>query len=93
MANLYKVVYTQESEAYVRADSEDEAVSLVSDYTSNGGSNMNNIRLNECEWTVEEDLGELKELDDNDERTQFDTHITSNGWSFQQQDQDWLFYN
>lgn len=93
MPNLYKVVYTQESEAYVRADSENEAVSLITDYTSNGGSNMHSIRLNECGWTVQEDLGELKKLDANDERAQFDTHVTSNDWSFQQQDQDWLFYN
>ena len=38
--NLYKLTYTQESEAYVSAESEDEAREYITELTDNGGKNM-----------------------------------------------------
>jgi len=35
--NLYKLTYTQESEAYVSAESEDEAREYITELTENGG--------------------------------------------------------
>lgn len=68
MDKLYYVKYSQESEAYVKASSSQEAVDYITELTENGGgSNMNSVRLNECGWYVEEELGELKKLDDDTE--------------------------
>ena len=35
--NLYKVKYTQESEAFVKAESEAEALEFITELTENGG--------------------------------------------------------
>ncbi len=65
MDKLYYVKYSQESEAYVKASSSQEAVDYITELTENGGgTNMNSVRLNECGWYVEEELGELKKLDE-----------------------------
>jgi hypothetical protein len=90
---LYYLKYTQESEAYVSADSEEEAIQKISDYTGGGGENMHNIRLNECGWSVEGEEGEPNEIKADHPNAQFDTHINEYGTTFQQQDQDFLFYN
>jgi len=90
---LYYLKYTQESEAYVSADSEEEAIQKISDYTGGGGENMHNIRLNECGWSVEGEEGELNEIKADHPNAQFDTHINEYGNTYQQQDQDFLFYN
>lgn len=94
MSKLYYLKYTQESEAYVEAGSPEEAVEKITEYTSNGGSNMHNIRLNECGWWVEDEIGELEVLEDNHPNIQFDTHKVGN-WTYQQQDgsQDFIYYN
>ena len=64
MANLYKVKYTQESEAFVQAESEEKALEFITMLTENGGGDkMSSVRLNECGWFIEADLGELVELD------------------------------
>ena len=60
--NIYRVTYTQESEAFILADSESEAVEYITEYTSNGGENMHTVRLNECGWSVTEDHGKAEEL-------------------------------
>jgi hypothetical protein len=90
---LYYLKYTQENEAYVSADSEEEALQKITDFTSNGGENMHNIRLNECGWSVEGEEGELNEIKKDHPNAQFDTHINEYGTTYQQQDQDFLFYN
>jgi hypothetical protein len=55
---------------------------------------MHNIRLNECGWWVEDEIGELEVLEDNHPNTQFDTHKVGN-WTYQQQDgsQSFIYYN
>ena len=61
--NLYKLTYTQESEAYVSAESEDEAREYITELTENGGgSKMNWVRLNECGWSVTEEYGKLEPI-------------------------------
>jgi hypothetical protein len=37
MSKLYYLKYTQENEAYVEAESPEEAVEKITEYTSNGG--------------------------------------------------------
>lgn len=75
MGNLYKVKYTQESEAFVQADSSREAVDYITELTENGGgSKMSSVRLNECGWFVEEDLGKFEKIENPDD--QFETHQT-----------------
>lgn len=65
MANLYKVKYTQESEAFVQAESEEKALEFITNLTENGGGDkMSSVRLNECGWFIDADLGELVELDE-----------------------------
>ena len=53
--NLYKLTYTQESEAFVSAQSEEEAREYITELTQNGGERMNEVRLNECGWSVTEE--------------------------------------
>ena len=78
--NLYKLTYTQESEAYVSAESEEEAREYITELTENGGgSKMSWVRLNECGWGITEEFGELtkvtqKEMEDGDH-----THKTEDG--------------
>ena len=68
MDKLYYVKYSQEAAAYVKASSSQEAVDYITELTENrGGSNMNSLPLNQCGWYVEEELGELKKLDDETE--------------------------
>ena len=68
MANLYKVKYTQESEAFVQAESEEKALEFITDLTENGGGDkMSSVRLNECGWSIEEELGELEKLEQEDD--------------------------
>jgi len=75
---LFKVKYTQESEAFVQAESEDEAIEFITELTQNGGGDkMSSVRLIECGWTVEEELGELKELEQEDDN--FNTHKADYG--------------
>ena len=92
MSKLYYLKYTQESEAYVEADSADEARDKISDYTKGGGDNMHNIRLNEAGWSVKSSMGELTELDSTHEHAQFDTHI-ADGTTYQQQDEGFIYYD
>ncbi len=57
---LYKLKYTQESEAFVQAESEEEAIEFITELTENGGGDkMSSIRLNECGWFLEEELGDI----------------------------------
>ena len=75
---LFKVKYTQESEAFVQAESEEEAIEFITELTENGGGHkMSSVRLNECGWTVEEELGELIELEQEDDN--FNTHKADYG--------------
>jgi|TARA_R110000822_G_scaffold205965_2_gene342392 hypothetical protein len=92
MSKLYYLKYTQESEAYVEADSADEARDKISDYTKGGGDNMHNIRLNEAGWSVYSSMGELTEIDDNHLNAQFDTHEAGGG-TYQQQDEGFIYYD
>ena len=62
--NLYYLKYTQESEVYVEANSEEEAQEKIEEYTKNGGENMYNIRLNHCGWRVKNSYTDLKPVDD-----------------------------
>lgn len=76
---LYKVKYTQENEAWVEADSEQDAINFITDLTENGGgSKMSWVRLNECGWEFEQDYGELEELTE-EEQEDFYTHKTEDG--------------
>ena len=78
MGNLYKVKYTQESEAFVQADSSREAVDYITELPENGGgSKMSSVRLNECGWFVEEELGKLEKSKNPDD--EFNTHQTEYG--------------
>ena len=81
---LYKVKYTQESEAWVSADSESEAVEYITELTQNGGGDkMSWVRLNVCGWEFEQDYGELEELTEEEMEEDFYTHKTEDGsyWS------------
>ena len=80
--NIYRLTYTQESEAFILADSESEAVEYITEYTSNGGENMHTVRLNECGWSVTEDYGKAKELSEIHEEHY--THKTEDGSHFVQ---------
>jgi hypothetical protein len=73
---LYKVVYTQNSEAFVQAENGSEAIDFITELTENGGGDkMSSVRLNECGWFVEEELGELVELSEEElQEDQFNTH-------------------
>jgi|TARA_R110000822_G_scaffold69627_1_gene168805 hypothetical protein len=77
MSNLYYLKYHQENEVYIEADSEEEAQEKIEAYTSNGGENMYNVRLNECSWRVERTFSDIKsvEIKDNFQHT----HATSDG--------------
>ena len=81
--NLYKLTYTQESEAYVSAESEDEAREYITELTDNGGKNMHQVRLVECGWSVEQEYENLESLDDDIQYKSEDwtdyTHETENG--------------
>ena len=88
--NLYKVKYTQESEAFVKAESEAEALKFITELTENGGGDkMSSIRLNECGWYIEEELGELEELEQEDEYG--NTHKTN--WTYYAEGDYGLFYD
>ena len=77
---LYKLTYTQESEAFVSAESEEEAREYITELTQNGGERMNEVRLNECGWSVTEEWENLSLISD-DEQDEFDghTHTTEDG--------------
>ena len=68
MSNLYYLKYTQESEVYIEANSEEEAQEKIEEYTKNGGENMYNIRLNHCGWRVVNSYTDLKPVDDRKNR-------------------------
>ena len=77
MSNLYYLKYTQESEVYIDAYSEEEAQEKIEEYTKNGGENMYNIRLNHCGWRVQNSYTDLKPVDD---RGNFEhSHTTEDG--------------
>ena len=80
MPNLYYVKYNAEYEAYIPADSEDEAVQKINEITDYG-THVNRVRYNGGGWYLEENLGELIELDqdDPDEQDDFNTHKTAYG--------------
>jgi len=87
---LYKVKYTQESEAFVQAESEEEAIEFITELTENGGGDkMSSIRLNECGWFLEEELGELVELEAED--SWGNTHKTN--WGRYAESDYGLFYD
>lgn len=88
--NLYKVKYTQESETFVKAESEEQALEFITELTENGGGDkMSSVRLNECGWYVEEELGELVELDAED--SWGNTHKTA--YSYYAEGDYGLFYD
>ena len=88
--NLYKVKYTQESEAFVRGESEAEALEFITELTENGGGDkMSSVRLNECGWSIEEELGELEELGQEDDYG--NTHKTN--WGYYAEGDYGLFYD
>ena len=71
---LYKVKYTQESEAWVSAESESDAIEYITELTQNGGGDkMSWVRLNECGWEFEQDYGELEELTEEEMEEDFYT--------------------
>jgi hypothetical protein len=81
---LYKVKYTQESEAWVSAESESDAIEYITELTENGGGDkMSWVRLNECGWEFEQDYGELEKLTEEEMQEDFYTHKTEDGsyWS------------
>ena len=81
---LYKVKYTQESEAWVSAESESDAIEYIIELTENGGGDkMSWVRLKECGWEFEQDYGELEELSEKEMQEDFYTHKTEDGsyWS------------
>tara|TARA_R100001463_G_scaffold46093_3_gene94635 strand:- start:838 stop:1116 length:279 start_codon:yes stop_codon:yes gene_type:complete len=90
---LYKLEYEQRSEVFVEAQDHDEARELITEYTENGGSNMHQIRLIECGWSITENLGELTELSDDHPNRDFDTHTAEYGGTFQQQHPTWMYYD
>ena len=88
--NLYKVKYTQESEAFVQAESEAEALEFITELTENGGGDkMSSVRLNECGRSIEEELGELEELGQEDDYG--NTHKTN--WGYYAEGDYGLFYD
>ena len=77
--NLYRVQYTQESEAFVKAESRQQALEFITELTENGGGDkMSSVRLNSCGWFIEEELGELVELEQEDDYG--NTHKTNCGY-------------
>ena len=81
---LYKLTYTQESEAFVSAESEEEAREYITELTENGaGDKMSWVRLNECGWEFVQDYGKLEELSEEEMQEDFYTHKTEDGsyWS------------
>lgn len=80
MPNLYYVKYNAEYEAYIPADSEDEALDKINDITD-CGIHLNRVRYNGGGWYLEDNLGELIELDQSnpDEQDDFNTHKTAYG--------------
>jgi len=86
--NLYKVKYTQESEAFVQAESEEQALEFITELTESGDK-MSSVRLNECGWFIEEELGELVELEQEDDYG--NTHKTN--WGRYAEGDYGLFYD
>ena len=84
---LYKLEYEQ------IFDGDDFWRKLINEFTTNGGTNMHQIRLVECGWSVVENLGELTELPEDDPNIQFDTHKAEYGGTFQQQHPSWMYYD
>lgn len=80
MPNLYYVKFDAQYEAYIPADSEDEAVQKINEITEYG-KHANRVRYNGGGWYVDENLGELIELDQSnpDEQDDFNTHKTAYG--------------
>ena len=88
--NLYKVKYTQESETFVKAESEEQALEFITKLTENGvGDKMSSVRLNECGWFIEDELGELVELEQEDDYG--NTHKTN--WGYYAEGDYGLFYD
>jgi hypothetical protein len=81
MPNLYYVKYDAEYEAYIPADNKDEAIEKMNELTNYGSKNMHAVRYNSGGWYLEENLGELIELDQSnpDEQDDFNTHKTAYG--------------
>ena len=79
MSNLYYVKYDAEYEGYIPADSEEEALNKINEITDYGTKNMSSVRYNGGGWYVQDNYGELIELDQSnpDERDDFNTHKTS----------------
>jgi len=80
MSNLYYLKYTQESEVYVEANSEEEAQEKIEEYTKNGGENMYNIRLNHCGWRVKNSYTDLKPVDDRGDFEHSHTTLDGGKW-------------
>ena len=59
---LFKLVYTQENEAYIEAENEQEAVEKIRDFTENGSRNMYMVRLNSAGWSVEDWFDDIKPI-------------------------------
>lgn len=88
--NLYKVKYTQENETFVQAESEEQALEFITELTENGGGDkMSSIRLIECGWFIEEELGELEKLEQEDDYG--NTHKTN--WGYYAEGDYGLFYD
>ncbi len=80
MSNLYYLKYTQESEVYIEANSEEEAQEKIEEYTKNGGENMYNIRLNHCGWRVKNSYTDLKPVDDRGDFEHSHTTLDGGKW-------------
>ena len=59
---LFKLVYTQENEAYIEAENEQEAVEKIRDFTENGSQNMYMVRLNSAGWYVEDWFDDIEPI-------------------------------
>ena len=59
---LFKLVYTQENEAYIEAENEQEAVEKIRDFTENGSQNMYMVRLNSAGWSVEDWFDDIEPI-------------------------------
>ena len=59
---LFKLVYTQENEAYIEAENEQEAVEKIRDFTENGSRNMYMDRLNSAGWSVEDWCDDIEQI-------------------------------
>ena len=69
---LFKLVYTQENEAYIEAENEQETVEKIRDFTENGSQNMYMVRLNSAGWSVEDWFDDIEPIGERLSKTEAD---------------------